>query len=86
MTYPQKKRDAFETQQACIWTTQVFQERNSKVLGACKTKAYEMKSNESVGTRTQDLRLKRPLLYRLSYTPASKRHTVHVSGKPCKEI
>ena len=25
--------------------------------------------NESAGTRTQDLRLKRPLLYRLSYTP-----------------
>ena len=25
--------------------------------------------SESVGTRTQDLRLKRPLLYRLSYTP-----------------
>ena len=25
--------------------------------------------NESVGTRTQDLRLKRPLLYQLSYTP-----------------
>ena len=28
-----------------------------------------MLKNESVGTRTQDLRLKRPLLYLLSYTP-----------------
>ena len=29
----------------------------------------KVKVNESAGTRTQDLRLKRPLLYLLSYTP-----------------
>jgi hypothetical protein len=34
--------------------------------------------NESAGTRTQDLRLKRPLLYQLSYTPA-------ISELPCVE-
>ena len=28
--------------------------------------------NESVGARTQDLRLKRPLLYQLSYTPEKR--------------
>ena len=28
--------------------------------------------NESAGARTQDLRLKRPLLYQLSYTPIGR--------------
>ena len=37
-------------------------------------------STEGVGTRTQDLRLKRPLLYRLSYTPSRARRTMHVRG------
>jgi hypothetical protein len=31
---------------------------------------YRAPSNEGVGARTQDLRLKRPLLYQLSYTSA----------------
>ena len=30
---------------------------------------HRFTKNESVGARTQDLRLKRPLLYQLSYTP-----------------
>ena len=35
--------------------------------------------NESAGTRTQDLRLKRPLLYQLSYTPrCSKGFTIEI--------
>ena len=34
------------------------------------TYIYDTYNNEGVGARTQDLRLKRPLLYQLSYTSA----------------
>jgi len=37
------------------------------------------KGNESVGARTQDLRLKRPLLYQLSYTPEKTIAPQHIT-------
>ena len=54
--------------------------------------------NESVGARTQDLRLKRALLYQLSYTPetgrggkilpttGAKTRTLHSTVVICKKI
>jgi hypothetical protein len=42
---------------------QVINKKQAKT-GACTNS----KPNEGVGARTQDLRLKRPLLYQLSYT------------------
>ena len=43
-----------------------------RLRGSCRLVTHHF-AIEGVGTRTQDLRLKRPLLYRLSYTPLCDR-------------
>lgn len=44
-------------------------------MGPCLPAEASAKAGEGGGTRTHDLRLKKPLLYQLSYAPISEKHS-----------